>query len=100
MAIRSKEEILESIKTRIGDDTSDETLSFLEDITDTMDDYEERLSDETNWKNKFEENDKEWRKKYAERFFGKVPEEPKEPKEPEETEETEVKTYADLFKEE
>lgn len=99
MAVRSKEEILESIKTRIGDDTSDETLSFLEDITDTMNDYEERLSDETDWKNKFEENDKEWRKKYAERFFGKEPEEKKEELE-EEKEEVEVKTYADLFKEE
>ena len=99
MAIRSKEDILETIKTRIGDDTSDETLSFLEDITDTMNDYEERLSGETDWKNKFEENDKEWRKKYAERFFGKEPEEETEDIE-EEKEEKEVKTYADLFKEE
>ena len=36
MAVRTREEILESIRSRIGEDTSDESISLLEDITDTM----------------------------------------------------------------
>lgn len=67
--IKSKDEILESLKVRVGEEADDETLSFIEDITDTMNDMESRASDNTNWKNKYEENDKEWRQKYRDRFF-------------------------------
>ena len=67
--IKSREEILEIIRNRIGGDNSDEALSFIEDITDTMNDYESRLADSTDWKNKYEENDKNWRERYKERFF-------------------------------
>lgn len=69
MAIRTREEILNSIKERFSDDTSDETLSLIEDVTDTLTDYETRTKDSTDWKTKYEENDKEWRTKYKERFF-------------------------------
>lgn len=67
--IKSKEEILESLKVRVGEEADDETLSFIEDITDTMNDMESKANDTTNWKNKYEENDKEWRQKYRDRFF-------------------------------
>lgn len=67
--VKSRDEILEIIRARVGDDNSDETLSFIEDITDTMNDYESRLSDSTDWKTKYEENDKNWRERYKERFF-------------------------------
>lgn len=69
MAIRTIEEIMESIKNRIGEDTSDETLSFVEDVQDTLNNYSSLASDTTNWKQKYEDNDKEWRQKYRERFF-------------------------------
>lgn len=103
MAIRTRDEILEVIKARLGDDTSDEALAIIEDITDTLTDYETKVAgDGTDWKAKFEENDTEWRNKYKERFFsgdvkvvGKPPAgEPEEPEEPEE-----VRTFDDLFKE-
>lgn len=71
MAVRTKDEILELVKARVGDDSSDEVIEFIEDITDTLNDYEERLSDSTDWKAKYEENDAEWREKYKARFFGK-----------------------------
>lgn len=98
MAVRTKDELLEIIKGRIGDDTSDETISFIEDITDTLSDYEEKAtnSDTEDWKTKYEENDKMWREKYRERFFSKEVE-----KEDEDFSEDEVKSlsYDDLFEE-
>ena len=98
MAVKTKDELLEIIKERIGDDTSDETISFIEDITDTLSDYEEKVtnSDTEDWKTKYEENDKMWREKYRERFFSKEVE-----KEDEDFSEDEVKSlsYDDLFEE-
>lgn len=70
MAIRNSEEILNLIRERVGEDTSDETLSLIEDITDTLNDYETRTKDVTDWKNRYEENDREWRQRYRDRFFG------------------------------
>ena len=69
MAIRKREELLSAIRERFTDDTSDESLGLLEDITDTLDDYENRANDSTDWKTKYEENDANWRQKYRDRFF-------------------------------
>lgn len=95
MAVRTREEILEAVRARVGDDNSDEVIAFIEDITDTLNDYEARLSDSTDWKVKYEENDAEWREKYKARFFGK------EVVETEIDDEEEVKSmkYEDLFEE-
>lgn len=99
MAVKTREEILESFKTRLGENPDDDSISFLEDFTDTLDDFEKRAKgDGTDWKSKYEENDANWRKKYTERFFSVEPEpEPKpEPKpEPDDT----PRTFSDLFKE-
>lgn len=99
MAVKTREEILESFKTRLGENPDDESISFLEDVTDTLDDFEKRAKgDGTDWKTKFEENDASWRKKYTERFFSGEPQpDPKpEPKpEPDNT----PRTFSDLFKE-
>ena len=67
--VKTKDELLASIKERFKDDTSDETISFIEDVSDTINDLETRASDETDWKSKYEENDKQWREKYRDRFF-------------------------------
>ena len=67
--IKTKDEILNAIKERFGEDTSDETLSLIEDVSDTLDDYETRTNDNTDWKTKYEENDKTWRERYRDRFF-------------------------------
>lgn len=73
MAVKSKTEILEYLKGRMGDEPDDESISFLEDVTDTIDDYETKISDKEDWKSKYEANDKEWRKKYTDRFFSGEP---------------------------
>lgn len=99
MAVKTREEILGSFKTMLGENTDDETISFLEDVTDTLDDFEKRANgDGTDWKTKYEENDANWRKKYTERFFSDEPE--SNPKleskpEPDDT----PRTFSDLFKE-
>ena len=103
MAVKTREEILESFKTRLGENPDDESISFLEDVTDTLDDFEKRANgDGTDWKSKYEENDASWRKKYTERFFSSepnpepIPEPIQEPKlEPDNT----PRTFSDLFKE-
>lgn len=69
MAIKSKDELLKFLKEKTKDDTSDETLGFIEDVTDTFNDYDSKVKDQTNWKQKYEDNDREWREKYKERFF-------------------------------
>lgn len=99
MAVRTKDELLTIVKERIGDDTSDETISFVEDITDTLSDYEERAtnSDTEDWKTKYEENDKMWREKYRERFFSKTVE--KEDEDFEDKDEIKSLSYDDLFEE-
>ena len=94
MAVISKEDLLKRISERIGDDNSDDALSLLEDLSDTIKDFEERNSED--WKTKYEENDAKWRKKYRERFENGEPD-IEEKKEKETT--LEVKSYDDLFSE-
>ncbi len=70
MAIKSKEELLASIKNRFGEDTSDDALSLYEDLSDTITDFETKAKgDGVDWKKKYEDNDKTWREKYRDRFF-------------------------------
>jgi hypothetical protein len=97
MAVRTRDEILEMIRTRVGEQTDDETISFLEDVTDTLTELETRANgDGENWEQRYRDNDAEWRKKYKERFFSSEPDDSKEPKQ--EEEEKKPKTFEDLFK--
>lgn len=96
MAVRTREEILESIRTRVGEATDDNTISFIEDVSDTLTDLEKKAKgDGEDWEKKYKENDESWRKKYTERFFSNQESEPESEPEPE----PEKKTFADLFKE-
>lgn len=71
--VLTKEELMNKIKERIGDDKSDETIKFLEDITDTYDDLNKKIEPnkktDEEWKAELEAKDKEWRDKYTARFF-------------------------------
>lgn len=97
MAIRSREEILTSVQAHFGDDTSDETLALVEDITDTITDLESKANnDNEKWKQKYEENDAAWRKKYRDRFFSGGSVEDDDPPEPPKTKNY---TFENLFKE-
>ena len=94
--VKTKEEIMESIKNKFADDTSDETLAFIEDVSDTFD----SMKDSENWKEKYEENDRTWREKYKNRFFNPATKEDDEfikEFEEEREEEFKPKKYSDLF---
>lgn len=94
----SKEAFLASIQARVGNDTSEEAITFIEDFTDTYNELEQRTADQTDWKQKYEENDNSWREKYKERFFSAadtIKEEELKGLE----KDSERKTFSDLFTE-
>lgn len=93
--IRTSEELINAVKERLGDDTSDEALALLEDVSDTLGDYNDKLTDTTDWKTKYEELDTSWRQKYRDRFMSGSSQEDEKEDEPEEN--PAPKTFADLF---
>ena len=96
MAILTKEQLMESIKNRVGEDTSDEALVFIENVNDTI---ESMTTDKnTDWKAKYEENDAAWRQKYKDRFFNTSSEDKDD--DFEEDDKKKPMTYEALFKEE
>lgn len=92
MAIRSIDELMTTVRARVGDDTSDEALAFVEDMSDTL----TSLSEGEDWRQRYEQNDAEWRQKYRDRFFNPDKPEPTPDPEPEVKEKL---TFENLFKE-
>ena len=88
MAKLSKDELLAKIRAHFGDAPSDEELEIIEDISDSV----TGGADADAIRAATEEVEKRWRKKYADRFLGKKPEEE------EETPEEKIRV-TDLFKE-
>ena len=103
MAVRTRDEILEAVRSRLGDDTSDDALAIIEDIDDTFRDYETRTGED--WRARYDELDAQWRKRYRDRFFQKAdneettPEKVKDDNEEDLQEESEVKDIDELFTE-
>lgn len=64
---RTKEELLDNLKTVLGENTSDEALSLIEDLTDSL------ATPEIDWEKKYNENDAMWRQKYRDRFYSDIP---------------------------
>ncbi len=88
--VKTKEEMLAEIKAYIGDRTDDETVSLVENVTDTLTDMEKNGNAEARVK----EVDDMWRAKYMERFFDGE----KKNIEVEEDEETEEKDKSEEIK--
>lgn len=97
MAVKSREELLNSLSAIIGEEPDDNGIAFMEDLTDTVTDFEERTKED--WKTKYEENDKAWKKKYTERFMkgSNNPSQVEDPDEPGEGDER-PRTFEELFK--
>ena len=69
MAIKTREEIMAILNAKFSDDSSDETIALLEDVSDTITDLSNKANgDGVDWKKKYEENDADWRSKYKARF--------------------------------
>ena len=73
MSVRSKDEILQMLRERVGESTDDDTIKFVEDVSDTLDDYDSRTGTAAEWEKRYNDNDAEWRKRYTERFFSPAP---------------------------
>ena len=70
MAIKSKADLMNQLKTLVGDDTSDNALNTITDFSDTLDDMEKKANGGgEDWEKKYKENDAMWRQRYKERFF-------------------------------
>ena len=69
MSILTKEGFFTRVHDYIGEDSSDEGISFLEDLTDTFSELEKRAGDTTDWEKKYKELDESWRKRYTHRFI-------------------------------
>lgn len=99
MAIVSNEDLIQRVTALIGESTTDENISLIEDVTDTLQDYTNRTQDSTNWQEKYNENDREWRKRYTERFSNNSSQGDEKPLPPSETQIDEKLTFDSLFKE-
>lgn len=98
MAVVNKDTIMERLRENFNDNDSDDVLGLLEDVTDTLNDYQSRLEENGDWKERYEQNDREWRQKYKDRFFNNEPEpdpEPEPDKDPEE--QATPTTFEELF---
>lgn len=75
MSVLNTEQLNELIKNLVTG-TTDEDLKNLEDLTDTVTDLREQVSNANaseNWKKRYEENDAAWRERYKQRFFTPEP---------------------------
>lgn len=100
MSVLSKDDYFSRLHARLAEDKSDEGIAFLEDMTDTYLDLENRaIGTGVDWEKKYKELDETWRARYRHRFFSgsemKIPGEP-EPGKPEYS--AEDVTIEDLFK--
>ena len=97
----SKEELLEKVKTYVGDRADDETLEIIEDISDSFESSEsaEKIEEiKTEYESKLANLDNEWREKYKARFFSEKDDTGNEGDESE-TDVEEKTDYSDLFEE-
>lgn len=66
--VLTRDEFFEAINKRVGINTDDESLKFIEDMTDTYNSLDVDGSIEE-WEKKYNDLDAEWRERYRRRFF-------------------------------
>ena len=71
MGVLNREEFFSRLEERIKDDTTDDAIKFLEDMSDTYNDMERRINTTNNeeWERKYKDLDESWKKRYRHRFF-------------------------------
>lgn len=96
MAVKTLDEILKSVNTIIGENTSDEALTLMDDISDTF-----NANNQTDWQKRYEDNDKAWRERYRERFLTGNTDLDKDADSDDDDNDEQAKSYKyeDLFKE-
>lgn len=70
MPVLNRDDFFNRVQERVGSDTSEEALQFLEDMTDTFNDMETRINNGgEDWEQKYHELDATWRERYRHRFY-------------------------------
>lgn len=70
MPFLNREDFFASVRGVVGDKDDPDTIKFLEDMTDTYNAFEKGTAgDGIDWKQKYEDNDKAWAKRYRNRFM-------------------------------
>lgn len=70
MSILNRDEYFSRINEIVGTNTDETSIKFVEDMSDTFNDLENRAnSDGSDWERKYHELDESWKKKYKQRFF-------------------------------
>lgn len=70
MTVLGKDDFFAAVQTRIGSDTSDDAIAFVENMTDTYNDLLTKANgDGTDWEKKYRELDESWKARYKHRFF-------------------------------
>lgn len=110
----NREDFMKAISAIVGERTDDEAISFVENMTDTYDSFGDIEHDSfgdiekdktiAELKNRLEETEQSWRKKYRDRFYGGTDEEKNPSNQPLEEDkdemiEAEEITIDDLFEE-
>ena len=111
--VLTRDELMNRIKEVIGDGVEDRDIALMEDIADTYDDLNTKITDDTDWKTKYDELeekskndlaelDRGWREKYIARFNGNVEKDSDFLENPKDSDETILeyempKTYEELF---
>lgn len=101
MAVLTREQFMEKLNTLTDGKTDDDTLSTIQDFSDTFKSLEEKEDVEAvrgDYEAKLKSLEETWRNKYRDAFFNGTEEKKDEVIEDEETEEPH--TYEELFKEE
>ncbi len=100
MAVLVRDNFFNRLRELIGEDDSEEALSYLEDMVDTWEDLERRASREggENWEERYNNLDAEWRKRYRDRFFN-TQEGAKDDQEEDIKDDGKVRSFETLFEE-
>jgi hypothetical protein len=70
MAVLSRDDFFNKIQARVGDDVSDEAMSFIEDMTDTFNDMETKATGAGKYTQEdMDRVEESWKAKYKHRFF-------------------------------
>lgn len=68
--ILNREEFFERLKKFTENLTDDDSLALVEDVTDTYNDLERVVKENSDtWKKKYEDTQEYWKKRYYDRFF-------------------------------
>lgn len=68
MAVLSSDDFFDRLHGYVGERTDDDSMQFIEDMSDTYNSLYDSNSGE-DWERRYNELDEAWKKKYKERFF-------------------------------